>query len=57
MCKILADEDELLAGIAPPLRDVRLSEPAPHHWKMRGGERMEFVCHDFSVSTVRLRLV
>jgi len=43
MVEITADQRELLAGIPPPLRDMRSGQPLPDPGQVVHGHRAEFV--------------
>src|SRR5262249_25691153 len=55
--KVLAHQGELLAGIAPPLPDVRRGQPTTHQRQVGGRHRDKLVTWHHSFSIVTLRLV
>ena len=57
LLKVLAHSLELLAGIAPPLPDVRSGQPATHQRQIGGRHREKLITRHHSFSIVTLRLV
>jgi hypothetical protein len=57
LLKVLAHQPELLAGIAPPLPDVRRGQPTTHQRQVGGRHRQKLISRHHSFSIVTLRLV